>query len=334
MAELPSLEPGVEWRGEISTSGHRGGKVALEDGKSQARGQKSTRQVWATISPVWLEHSACMWWGVREACWKDRLGGSRGATGPCWRPGWRLWPLCCRQLEEYGEILVLVCSYAGHSLAWLYAHPLLLLVLPRPLRAAQPLHRKAWRAAQPVVDVVGRMVSGRLPASTSVAPVTARSWGLHWALDPDLDSEEKDMNKVLLGPLLRAYHDPGLQAFWDLLTAGVWRGWELEATRRGRAGPAAAAGLPSLAHCAPGAGVLPRLTRPGEAAQPRKPPPPPGTASEAERSFSKPLEMKTKCQSIMLGERPMYLSYILSIENDVKKINVLRWSEQRVCEKT
>ena len=36
----------------------------------------------------------------------------------------------------------------------------------------------------------------------------------------------------------------------------------------------------------------------------------------------------------MLGERPMYLSYILSIENDVKKINVLRWSEQRVCEKT
>lgn len=36
----------------------------------------------------------------------------------------------------------------------------------------------------------------------------------------------------------------------------------------------------------------------------------------------------------MLGERPTYLSDILSIENDVNKINVLRWSEQRVCEKT
>lgn len=45
VAELPSLEPGLEWRGEISASGHGGGEVALEGEKSQARGQKSTRQV-------------------------------------------------------------------------------------------------------------------------------------------------------------------------------------------------------------------------------------------------------------------------------------------------
>lgn len=45
VAELPSLEPGLEWQGEISASGHGGGEVALEGEKSQARGQKSTRQV-------------------------------------------------------------------------------------------------------------------------------------------------------------------------------------------------------------------------------------------------------------------------------------------------
>ena len=65
------------------------------------------------------------------------------------------------------------------------------------------------------MDVVGGRVNGQLPACTSVASVTARSWDLHGALDPDLDSKEKDVNKVLLGLLLRAHHDLGFKASWD-----------------------------------------------------------------------------------------------------------------------
>lgn len=52
------------------------------------------------------------------------------------------------------------------------------------------------------------------------ALVTARFWGLDQASDLDFDSKEKDMNKVLLGSLLRAPYDPGFEAHRDLLMAG------------------------------------------------------------------------------------------------------------------
>ena len=120
------------------------------------------------------------------------------------------------------------------------------------------------------MEVVGGRVNGRLPACSSVAPATARSRDLRWASDPDLDSKEEDVNKVLLGLLLRAHRDLGFKASWDLLTAGVWWDWELEAPRLGRDGPPTATGPPRPAHSAPGVGVLPRLTHPGEAVPPRK----------------------------------------------------------------
>lgn len=42
--------------------------------------------------------------------------------------------------------------------------------------------------------------------------MTAHYWGLHRALDPYLDSKEKDTDKVLLASLLRAHYDPGFKA--------------------------------------------------------------------------------------------------------------------------
>lgn len=47
---------------------------------------------------------------------------------------------------------------------------------------------------------------------------------------------EKDLNKVLLGSLLRALYDSSFKAHWTYLWLGEETGWEVEVLWLGRAG--------------------------------------------------------------------------------------------------
>lgn len=74
----------------------------------------------------------------------------------------------------------------------------------------------------------------------------AHFWGLHQGPDPDINTKEKDMNKVLLGSLLRDHYDPGFKAE--------------QVSKLGRAGQAAAGPAGLSSKHAQKAEVLPGLS--------------------------------------------------------------------------
>ena len=72
MVALLSLEPGLEW----GDSGHGGGKVAPQDGNTQARGQKRI----TTTSSVWK----CR----QGVCGRRRMRSAGAYRAPPWKTDW------------------------------------------------------------------------------------------------------------------------------------------------------------------------------------------------------------------------------------------------------